>query len=383
MIRMHNMRRVIQKALRQPVYAARVFARRAAAYISYGSGSGASSLPEAITLFLTYRCNLRCRMCGQWGEGGVTKKDGTGAHSDMDTSTALSLIDRVASFRPNITLFGGEPLLHKGCMEIIRHIKSKRMHCLMITNGSMVEPVAEELVKSGLDELNVSLDGKGELHDGIRGLSGAYERIMKGIAKVNEAKARLGRKSPLVNIQCTINEHNYKRLDEMPEVAGEARANSLTFHNLIFTDRKVMERQRACDEALGCDSRGWEGFIFDSHIDPRVLYDKISTILKGRYGFAVDFYPNFSKKALEEYYEKSDYLPGEYRPRCMSPWIAAYVFPDGEVRPCLNCSYSFGNVSSAGFESVWNSEAARRYRMSLKKAGIFPACARCTELYRY
>ncbi len=28
----------------------------------------------------------------------------------------------------------------------------------------------------------------------------------------------------------------------------------------------------------------------------------------------------------------------------ISPWLVAYVFPDGEVRPCLNCNYSYGNI---------------------------------------
>ena len=69
--------------------------------------------------------------------------------------------------------------------------------------------------------------------------------------------------------------------------------------------------------------------------------------------------------------------------RCLSPWIVAYVFPDGEVRPCLNFSYSFGNIRRERFSRIWNNAQAKLFRDTLKKNRIFPVCARCTELYRY
>ncbi|MDD5078729.1 MAG: radical SAM protein [Candidatus Omnitrophica bacterium] len=384
MLPLRNLKRSSAKAVRQPLYAVKVLAKRSKAYLSYWLYPGKSSLPEAITLFLTYRCNLHCKMCGQWGDGGVTRKQGQGVLSrELGLEELKRIVDDSAYFKPNITLFGGEPLLFPGCAELIRHIKQKGRHCLMITNGSLLAEFAERIVEAGLDELNVSLDGAGKLHDDIRGMPGLFGRIMEGLQKVNSIKAGCGRKSPLINLQCTITRYNYRNLEEMLEVAKQAKANSLTFHNLIFLSREMLGRQRACDELLACSSRDWEGFVFEPGIDPQYLFEKEKEILGQKYGFSVDFYPNFSSAELSDYYNNTCYRPPASNCRCLSPWLSAYIFPDGELRPCLNLTYSFGNVKKESLIKLWNNSRAIHFRRILKTNKIFPACGRCTELYRY
>ena len=257
------------------------------------------------------------------------------------------------------------------------------MHCLVITNGSLLDELAKELVESGLDELNVSLDGKAALHDNIRGMPGLFDKITRGLKKVQDIKKQMDKHKPLINLQCTINRDNYNHLEELIEVSRLVQADSLTFHHLIFITRALKEKQDEVDRRLGCESSGWEGFIFESEIVPQVLYEKIKKIRQGRYKFNIDFYPNFAQPALWHYYTNERYAPEGYSQRCLSPWVVAYVFPVGEVRPCLNSNFSFGNIKTAGFMQAWNSPQAARYRQELKKDGIFPACVRCTELYRY
>ncbi len=381
MIPLRNAKRFFYKACRQPGYAFKVFNKRTGAYLGYRLRDGRSGYPEAITLFLTHRCNLRCRMCGQWGERGVTKRqDGRHIKQDMSIEQLKKIIDDIAAFRPNITLFGGEPLLHKNCIEIIRYINRKGMHCLMITNGSLIEGLAGELVDSGLDELNVSLDGKMSLHDEIRGMQGLYEKIINGLRQVNYFKVKKNRKTPFINLQCTITRYNYHHTGQMTDVAEEAGADSLTFHNLVFIGKELIRKQREFDRLLNCSSESWEGFVFEPCIEPDVLYANIQKMKKSRYGFPVDFYPDFSFEELKKYYQSHS---GECSGRCMSPWMAAYIFPDGDLRPCLNFDYSMGNVMRNDFSGLWNNEKAVRFRRILKKKGIFPVCIRCTELYRY
>lgn len=384
MIPLRNIRRFLAKSIRQPSYAAGVLFRRLRAHFYYLYGNGRSGYPESVTLFLTHRCNLKCRMCGQWGREGVTgKQDAKYINSEIATEDMKKIIDDLAAFRPNITLFGGEPLFYRGFAEIVRYIKSRGMHCLLITNGSMIEEFAGDIVESGLDELNVSLDGSERLHDEIRGLPGLFEKIVKGLEKVRLIKAGMKKLKPIVNLQCTITKYNYEHLEQLTAVAGRIGADSLTFHNLIFLDDGTLERQKEFDGALGSVSADWEGFKFSPGIDPEVLHASIAKILSARHRFSVDLYPNFSREALIKYYTKTGYA-GEGNPgRCLSPWIAAYIFPDGEVKPCLNSSYSFGNVLTVKFSRIWNNEKAVKFRRYLKKNSIFPVCTRCTELYRY
>lgn len=384
MLPLRNIKRFFYKALRQPLYAASVAAKRFRAYLAYLYGDGRAVLPESITIFLTHRCNLRCKMCGQWGEYGVTRKEGAEfAGEELSTEELRSFIDGVSAFKPNMTLFGGEPLLHAGAMDLMEHIKKRRLHCLVITNGFLVEESASRMVGCGLDELNVSLDGSREVHDGIRGMPGLFDKIMAGIKKVQEEKAREGKAHPLVNIQCTITRYNYRQLEGILDVARSCGADSLTLHNLIFLDGSVLERQAAFDRSLDCSSAEWKGFIFEPGIDVDILWNKIQLIYAGRGDLRVDLYPNFNYIELKDYYTNPGYAPRGFSGKCLSPWIAAYVFPDGAVRPCLNSTYSYGNIRAVRFQDIWNGRAAVRFRRQLKKCAAFPVCARCTELYRY
>lgn len=384
MIPWRNLRRFFYKTLRQPGYALRVAKLRLQANIYYFLRNGKASYPEAITLFLTHCCNLACRMCGQWGREGITRKQTSQyIQTELSLNELKSIIDDISRFKPNITLFGGEPLLYNGCIEIIKYIKQKEMHCLIITNGYLLEDLAEEIIDSGLDELNVSLDGNAALHDQIRGLPGLFTKITRGLKKINYFKAKHKKKRPFINLQCTITQYNYRYLEQLIDIAKSINADALTFHNLIFVNRRLLDKQKEFDNLLGCSSCDWEGFTFEPGIEPEVLSAKIKQILSGRYRFSVDFYPNFSYQELIQYYNNPSYFPCEYTCRCLSPWIVAYVFPDGEVRPCLNSSYSFGSLREDRFSKIWNSPQATRFRRMLKQNKIFPACVRCTELYRY
>jgi radical SAM protein with 4Fe4S-binding SPASM domain len=385
MIPWRNLRRFFYKAIKQPGYAFGVFIKRLKAYCYYRLDRGRSSYPEAVTLFLTHRCNLHCQMCGQWQEGGVTKKQSAQyIQTELSLNDLISIINDLSSFRPNITLFGGEPLLYPDCLKIIKYIKQRGMHCLIISNGSLLKDVAEEIVDNGLDELNVSLDGDAKLHNRIRGMPGLFEKIIEGLKQINYFKLKKNKKKPLINLQCTINKENYQHLEQLIDVANETEATSLTFHNLIFIKQEVLNKQKEYDKLLGCTSSDWEGFMFEPGIEQGLLYEKIKNIMSGNYRFSVDFYPNFSHKSLMQYYQNpAYYIPSGYPCRCLSPWMVAYIFPDGKVKPCLNSTYFYGNIKNNNFREIWNSKEAITFRRLLKKKQIFPVCVRCTELYRY
>lgn len=257
------------------------------------------------------------------------------------------------------------------------------MHCLIVTNGSLLFKQAGSLVEAGLDELNLSLDGGEKLHDEIRGMPGLFSTIKQGLLEVKKQKEVKNLKKPLINLQCTVTKYNYERLEEVLETAKEIGVDSLTYHNLIFLDREILNEQKKIDRMLNCSSDSWAGFVYDPGIDPEILHRKMTKILQAETGFGIDFYPNFSKLELLEYYKNPAYKPKEYAPRCLSPWIVSYIFPDGEMRPCLNTTYSFGSVVKDDLLRVWNSDSAVRFRRELKNNKIFPACVRCTELYRY
>lgn len=384
MIPIKNFRRFFQKFMQQPAYAVRVGVQRLAALCAYQWGAGRAFFPEAVTLFLTYRCNLHCKMCGQWGETGVSKRmPSTAIRRELTTQELMNCIDGVAGFKPSITLFGGEPFLHQDVTALIQRIKMHGMHCVVITNGSLLAEIAASVVRSGLDELNISLDGNEVRHDHIRGMVGLFARIASGIKEINQEKKMQGVRKPLINVQCTITKYNQEFLEDMLNVAKELEVNSVTFHNLIFLDAETAGKQDRWEKELQCSYAAWHGFVQDPGINPPAVYQKLRAMAGSRHSFKIDVYPNFSQKEMTRYYTDPAYMPQEYPARCLSPWLCAYVFPDGEVRPCLNGTYSFGNIMHEKLSSIWNSQKACSFRKILKKQAVFPACVRCTELYRY
>lgn len=386
MIPVRNIRRFISKALAQPKYAASVALHRLGGYARYFAGAGRAPLPESVTIFMTHACNLRCKMCGQWGEKGATRAENREFVSHTLSRDELhALVDELARFKANITLFGGEPFLHRDCIDTIRRIKSHGMHCLVITNGTMLKNVADEIVSAGLDELNLSLDGYGGMHDSIRGIDGLFERVAEGVAAVNDARDRHGAQRPLLNLQCTIMKDNYMRLPELFEAARRFKAHSLTFHHLIYLNDSVYAAQQSCIASVlpGTRSHGWEGFIFEHGMDVERLVAAVRDVTAVKHDIPVTVYPNLTDDGIRQYYAGPGRVPDGYSPRCLSPWMAGYVFPDGMVRPCLNLDYAFGSIRTSSFQDAWNSTAALTYRRAIKRRKLFPACARCTELYRY
>lgn len=386
MIPKRNIVRNIRKSFMQPGYAWRVFRHRLKSYLSYRLLRGYAAYPEALTLFLTHRCNLRCKMCGQWELVGVTKSYlAELPRKELTFDELKGLIDDVFTFKPNITLFGGEPLLHKYCFDLIKYIKQKKLHCCLLTNGTLLKKWAKEIMDNEVDEVNVSLDGPEKIHNEIRGIPGVFTKITEGINQINKLKRERGTTKPLFNIICTMSSLNYSYLEEMVEVAQEIQASSLSFHHLIFISREIFDKHnRFFMKEFGITSKDWRGFILDDigKMDVHYLIDKISRIKRKKYNLPVDFYPNFTNEEIKKYYTNPHFIPETYSNRCLSPWMVSYIYPNGDVWPCLTLGYLAGNIKQKRFTEIWNNEKYRRFRMIVKKEG-FPVCPKCTEFYRY
>ncbi|MEM3203853.1 MAG: PTO1314 family radical SAM protein [Saccharolobus sp.] len=164
-------------------------------------GFGIRKLPLIAGHKLLYTCNLRCRMCPFW-----RRKD----------EKLLSLEEEVLmlkSLERSGVLFmgfeGGEPLLRKDLEQILEE-SYKKFYTSLVTNGLLLKDKAKG-ISEYLDYLFVSLDGIGEVHDKIRGISGSFERALEGI---KEAKKYLP-----VSISFTITSENTDQVVNVLELA--------------------------------------------------------------------------------------------------------------------------------------------------------------------
>ncbi len=94
-------------------------------------------------------------------------------------------------------MFGGEPLLHKNLIKLfVKEIRSYTQNngitlkLAIITNGYLLDQdIVDFLVVNGLEEIQITLDGVGRVHDERRPLRGGgatFERIIKNIKSIDK-----------------------------------------------------------------------------------------------------------------------------------------------------------------------------------------------------
>ena len=85
---------------------------------------------------LTHRCNMTCNMCTQYG---ATFKNNT--LNEMTFEEWDTFFDSIKSVspKPQVTLMGGEPLLHKDFDRILMSATEKKLKVHIVTNGYLLK----------------------------------------------------------------------------------------------------------------------------------------------------------------------------------------------------------------------------------------------------
>lgn len=122
---------------------------------AYAQGPRSLAAVKLLRLSITDRCNLRCQYC--MPEGGVH------FHDRADLLSAGEIVAVAQAARSvGVTHFkvtGGEPTVRADVIEIVRGLAALRPTDLsMTTNGILLERLAHDLKRAGLDRLTVSLD---------------------------------------------------------------------------------------------------------------------------------------------------------------------------------------------------------------------------------
>ena len=154
-------------------------------------------------LWLTGRCNLKCRYC--YASGGPQK--------DMDFETAQKAIDCMGDIPFKVQFAGGEPLLNLPLLEqVLCYLEKEKpgTQCSIQTNGTLLHNEAIELLKGYRVGIGVSLDGKPMINEKLRGRT---KDALEGIQ-------RLGQKGVIVNLNTVVCKENAGKLWEVADMAA-------------------------------------------------------------------------------------------------------------------------------------------------------------------
>jgi cyclic pyranopterin phosphate synthase len=158
------------------------------------AGPGISRLRDShgrvihdLRVSITDRCNYKCVYC-RTGEFGAQ-------YPELGIDEYLGIIRLFVELGiTKIRLTGGEPLLRRGLIDLVRELARLRtifgepLDLALTTNGHLLDGLAKPLKDAGLDRVTVSMDAVDEtIFERITRVPGSYKAVLGGIRAAREA----------------------------------------------------------------------------------------------------------------------------------------------------------------------------------------------------
>jgi len=335
---------------------------------------GVSRYPLGITFKPTFSCNLRCKMCSFVANGAVF----TNPKDSLPLEVWKSVVDDVRPWRPYIWFTGGEPTLYPHFVPLVRYIKEQGLMAGVTTNGTTLRQKAAEIMEAPMDLMVVSIDGKGSIHNGVRGHERAYDRTIEGVQEIQQLKKRLGSRKPAIIVNCAMTPDNYEYITDMVEVAEMLGADALNFQHLWQLTSGMVERHNQKWGAYHCVSYDDCGGMEPKPMDAENVIRVVHEVKRMDARIPVLFHPEITDDEIRTYYNEPEVFVRRRPAACA--WLNTDILPNGDVSPCFDMVC--GNITEERFSDIWNGFAFREHRKRLSVEGDFPICARCCAYWR-
>ncbi|MFH0824492.1 MAG: radical SAM protein [Pseudomonadota bacterium] len=391
--------KTLPKLLEQPRYlrnVAMVQVQRFLRSLAADEEGGKANRIRQCSIRITDLCNLRCHTCGQWGDRGFLRDCSIGElrSQEVKPERYIDLLRDLNANRhtPSVYLWGGEPMLYKGSVEIIEEAARLGMPPSIATNGTGLVANAQRLVDAPMFVIQISVDGPdAATHN--RSRPGANPAV-NNFATINEAidtivalRKERGQRLPLIASLTTINNVNYDRLLDIYEVFHD-KVDVCVFYLAWWIDEASAHRHAE-------DFQRRFGFRPEKHFgwignwrppDYGVLSDQLRALRERAARFAgptvIIMPPLTEPHDLEAYY--TDHGRRFGFDKCVHVFVAVEINSNGDMSPCRDYhDFVVGNVKENTITELWNSEPYRKFRSSLAKDGLMPVCSRCCGLMGY
>ncbi len=291
-------------------------------------------LPFTISIEPTTKCNLACPEC----PSGL--KSFTRATGDMDS---IFFSGFLLSYHKELLYlyfyFQGEPFMHNKLLDNVALAVKKNIYTVTSTNAHFItERKAEEIVKSGLHRIIISMDGiEQETYEKYR-KKGTLEKVQKGIANIVAAKKKAKSKTPLVVLQCLIVSHNEHEIDAIKSFGKE-----------VGVDKTVFKTAQIYNYKQG-----------SSLMPKNSKYNRYKKNIDGTYS-----------------------LKSTYKNKCWKLWHSCVITWNFNVVPCCfdkDAKYIMGNVGDNNLAEIWYNKSYNLFREKLiqNRKGI-DICMNCSE----
>jgi len=301
---------------------------------------------DNVQVEVSTHCQLNCLMCPK----SVFREDWIHRHMDLDTFRRIPF----ELFKYAHLQGWGEPLLNPDIIEMIEIAKREGCSVGITTNGILLDEFAEDLVRSGVDLVAVSIASpNNEVHKSIRGCD--LSKLIEGILKLSKMRRN---NKPKITVTTIMLRSTIEDLPELVKLAKSCGADEVIANNLDYIPTK--------------DLVGLE--VFSEKVDPKIveILDSAKTTARDL-GINLAIRPIKLEEAL---------ICAE------NPLKTCFITVDGFVSPCVYAHLPtksehvqrvfknrivyvkklyFGNINEKSFDKIWNSEEYTRFREVFKR----------------
>lgn len=338
--------------------------------------------PQWLILGVNNVCNLHCKMCdvGTKNTESNFAQNLIGTHPlNMPLDLIKKIIDQAANFYPKTKIGYAftEPLVYPHLIESLSYAQSKKLYTSITTNALTLKKNAENLCKTGLNDLFISLDGLQDVHNEIRGNKQSFQKAIEGIEALLTYSNR-----PKISIFCVITEWNVEFLFDFLQYFKNFPLERIGFMHTNFTPKHIAEKH---NEIFGLIYPATASNVEQTNVestDLQLLWEQISKIKLQKWPFKVSFSPEIeSFDKLKEFYLNPEILIGN---RCHDAFSTIMIKSDGSVIPAHGRCYNLtiGNIYNSNLKEIWNSKIIASFRKKLNdNGGLLPACSRCCSAF--
>lgn len=253
--------------------------------------------PLCVSFEVTHSCNANCQHCDK---GGIKKEE--------NLLSPAGYSDLIQALRPPfVQVSGGEPLLRKDVVEIVKAIKQKNglPYIIFVTNGLLLNAKRYKALKeAGVDRFSISLDFPDEKHDEFRRCKGLYLHLSETIPRL---VADFGYNDIALNSAITR-----ENLPYLCELADKAKEWGVPISYSAYCSLRT----------------GNKDFFISAPAELEVLRQTIKKLIERKKGG--ERILNFSAVLLRTY----EFFRDSHIPVCSAGKRFLVVRPDGWLNPC-------------------------------------------------
>ena len=307
-----------------------------------------TKIPKTCLLTVTNSCVLRCKMCHLWQLNTQDKEI-----SIDDCKKFIDSLNKFSAEPIEVHLIGGESLIKKGILDLIKYISKQGSRTVMTSCGYTInKQMAEELVNSGLSMLNLSLDSiDPSVHNFLRGKDDSFQKVMEAIEYLSNFK-----NSKLkVGINTIVAAINLDKLVELSEWVD----NNKNLESIYF-----MAVMRPFGSDLDWDWYTRADYDFLWPKEPQQVDFVIDRLIElKRKGYKIEN-PLGQLLSFKSYFRNPQKFIKENR--CNLTHHAINVNAMGDIYICFFME-PLGNIRDGNIKELWTSEKAESIREEMSK----------------